>query len=991
MSAIILDTSILVVDDDQETRELLIESLEYSGYIVDGVGSIDEGEEKVRINGAKYDVALVDLVLPASIDSTPLIRGGLELTRRFGEIEPEIKVAIFTGQGDQGILQQLKEEANTAGAYRLIIKSSGDALGMIEDLVKTVRQLNEIKAEIEETLSNRQWARGLLESLDVSLYIVDPEYKLWYADTSYQQLTEEFIYQLPGKQCWTLCHGSPLQTKPCTNCPVAKFNSTGDTDPTIMFAKRGQGFHYVQVSMTPLTNAQNETIATLVATQNITESPVVGTLPTVDRILTVLGAITSTGYDSTRVYTIDESNEKLEGLCESGSELDQPFRGLEIELKKYPDLQNKVVVETQTPYIYSQGELGEESQCLKRLKKEDINDWIGYPITTAERKPLGFLAVDNRRSHRPFVKKDLQFLQGYVDEVATVLSEEYFSNTREEIDNRMQKILQDLQAIGYSRARLYEVSPLKKRLMGRAEVGGGMTIPFERFSIFLHQDANMYDACIIAKRPKLIDVSDKSVTEITPFARQLGKDDVNQWIEFPLIHDEKGLVGHLCIDNKGKKDALLREPDFKMIAPKALELADILANDTTTRREPQPLIKDLDTKDTHLALTRDLDEGLDIVLQTAIDSVGSSSGFIAVQSGDELQIRTSHSGVNDIAQTLKENNVLGRLLVAISDISESIFLNELQNDKRYHDFWNSMSLSPIDANETESTESVAILPLEFHGVRQGIILLYSTSNSTMFSKALIDALDPICFRASLMIHEWRLAQTEEIQRAWDLLFTDWAHYLKTPLTTLKGSVERLAHTYRQQGDDPYYADVAEHEVNSLLQIVNEVFTLSKFSAGVDIINPRKGNASSVVRTVYNRIRFVAEEKSIEIQIDVPQSPIFVFWDTDRITEALYNIAVNAIQFSDEDQIVKVKCFVDGLHIHFEVIDFGIGISEEDMQNIFKKFWMKDRYSEGTGIGLTFAKYIIDTHHGDIHVDSTPGKGTSFSVVLPRYVKGTRDA
>lgn len=115
----------------------------------------------------------------------------------------------------------------------------------------------------------------------------------------------------------------------------------------------------------------------------------------------------------------------------------------------------------------------------------------------------------------------------------------------------------------YKRIRLYETSRQKKRLMGRVEVGGGLRVEFNHFSFFLHEEPTSYQTCITERKPKIFDSRDYQ----TPFFKQLGREEVTAWIEYPLIYEDRELVGCIYVDNKGDVKTKFTEEDFDILRP----------------------------------------------------------------------------------------------------------------------------------------------------------------------------------------------------------------------------------------------------------------------------------------------------------------------------------------------------------------------------------------------------------------------------------------
>lgn len=438
------NVAVLVVDDNRKTRELLVKYLDQLGYLAHGAGSIIEVADLVQDNPNRYDVALVDLVLPETTESKPLREGGFEATSRLLSMNPEIKIAIFTGKDNQGDVESLEKTAGEVGAYRFIPKGSGNEQQMIEELVDTVRRMNEIKAEIEETLRDRQWTRGLLNTLEVSLSIVDRDCKVWYSEDKLLRSSDGGFSKLLSRRCrMTLSGGTQHEGEYCEDCPAGKlFQEKDDNKPAIMLTRYREGLQYVQVSATPLKNSEGNVIAALIASQDVSESPIVKDLSTIGKLQISLKAIHAMGYDSARVYRVDPDGRTLKGIWEIGSDFGSPFGAFEFDVSD--DRYTQRTFNERAPQLYSKGELGKE-ECAPLLKKENVKQWMEFPLFTTKGRLLGLLAVDNGKSGHELTDEDLRFLKVYSDEAVAILLTEHNMNTRQEVDDQLREILEKLQ------------------------------------------------------------------------------------------------------------------------------------------------------------------------------------------------------------------------------------------------------------------------------------------------------------------------------------------------------------------------------------------------------------------------------------------------------------------------------------------------------------------------------------------------------------------
>ena len=142
----------------------------------------------------------------------------------------------------------------------------------------------------------------------------------------------------------------------------------------------------------------------------------------------------------------------------------------------------------------------------------------------------------------------------------------------------------------------------------------------------------------------------------------------------------------------------------------------------------------------------------------------------------------------------------------------------------------------------------------------------------------------------------------------------------------------------------------------------------------------------VIEEVKKRVDYTAKARAISIRTTLPEVDDEVLWDESMIIHALCNIVENSINYSSDGCIVDIKCKLSNNDVYIEIIDRGVGIDKSDISSIFIKFWRKnDDIVEGTGIGLTFSKAVVDGHDGEIKVSSELGKGSCFSIRLPRKV------
>ena len=169
-------------------------------------------------------------------------------------------------------------------------------------------------------------------------------------------------------------------------------------------------------------------------------------------------------------------------------------------------------------------------------------------------------------------------------------------------------------------------------------------------------------------------------------------------------------------------------------------------------------------------------------------------------------------------------------------------------------------------------------------------------------------------------------------------------------------------------------------------MINNVLDFSRIEMGRKEFNFKKGNLPEVVRNTVESYRYHLEKKGFAIQTDIASDLLEMNFDGEAIASVLVNLLSNALRFSPKKREVIVKLFRDNGNAVLQVEDKGIGISPKEVSKIFKRFYRSKNNnvpeSGGSGLGLTLVKHIADAHGGRVEVESQPGKGSIFSVILP---------
>ena len=215
-----------------------------------------------------------------------------------------------------------------------------------------------------------------------------------------------------------------------------------------------------------------------------------------------------------------------------------------------------------------------------------------------------------------------------------------------------------------------------------------------------------------------------------------------------------------------------------------------------------------------------------------------------------------------------------------------------------------------------------------------------------------------------------------------------SHELKTPLSLIRMFAENLRAGWVPDSKKPEYYQVMLSESERLSGVIENVLDFSRIESGHREFRLNPDDLSRLIADIIERYRYSFETAGIELEADLPAEPVVVRVDREGIAQVLVNLLSNATKYIGEgDKRVEVKLVPLKESVRIEVADTGVGMSAEAVEQIFDPFYRIDdpasRPVAGSGIGLTIVRHIVDAHGGHINVQSTLGRGTTFTVTLPR--------
>jgi signal transduction histidine kinase len=176
----------------------------------------------------------------------------------------------------------------------------------------------------------------------------------------------------------------------------------------------------------------------------------------------------------------------------------------------------------------------------------------------------------------------------------------------------------------------------------------------------------------------------------------------------------------------------------------------------------------------------------------------------------------------------------------------------------------------------------------------------------------------------------------------------------------------------------------------LLQLINNVLDLAKIESGKTELLVEPFSLSEVMTGVINTLESIAAKKEVTIRLELSTTLPVVRIDKNKFRQILYNLLSNAIKFNRDRGEVKISAMPHGDDTFMvRVTDTGIGITKENLKKLFIPFVQLDsgvaRQHEGSGLGLALTKNIVELHRGQIGVDSEPGTGTTFWIIMPLHI------
>ncbi|MBN2026275.1 MAG: GAF domain-containing protein [Actinobacteria bacterium] len=355
---------------------------------------------------------------------------------------------------------------------------------------------------------------------------------------------------------------------------------------------------------------------------------------------------------------------------------------------------------------------------------------------------------------------------------------------------------------------------------------------------------------------------------------------------------------------------------------------------------------------------------------------------------DKKKIETIINSLTDGLMVLDQE---GRLVLANPFIARLMDLEEEDYDRNLAEIFE------------RSSYTIEFKDLSLEEALEGVLSCGQSAKNEM----VIDTEPPIIFQvfwvplayvegkaagAVILLHD--ITDFVELDRMKSDFISIVSHELKTPLTSIKGFVRLIAagRVGPVTGKQRHYLDVVQKQTESLTLLINDLLDLSRIEAGIIEVCRKPLMLSEVIGGVVQQLDNLAHEKHITLRVEMAEDLPMISGDYARLGQVFMNLIHNAIKFTPQGGDIRVKAISTGGHCLVKISDNGIGISAQDLPRIFDKFYQVDssstRRQSGTGLGLSISRQLVTAHGGEMWVNSTKGKGTTFSLTLPLHAPQT---
>ncbi|MFD2793190.1 MtrAB system histidine kinase MtrB [Promicromonospora vindobonensis] len=233
----------------------------------------------------------------------------------------------------------------------------------------------------------------------------------------------------------------------------------------------------------------------------------------------------------------------------------------------------------------------------------------------------------------------------------------------------------------------------------------------------------------------------------------------------------------------------------------------------------------------------------------------------------------------------------------------------------------------------------------------------------------------------------QIRRMEELSAMQRRFVSDVSHELRTPLTTIRMASEIIHESRHQMDEDTARsAELLLGQIDRFESLLSDLLEISRFDAGAAVLDAERRDLRDLVMSVVEQAAPLANSKDVRVSVRLPDSDAAADFDPRRIERILRNLVVNAIEHAEE-RPVEVTVAEDDRAVAVVVRDYGVGMTKQEVEHVFDRFWRADparaRTTGGSGLGLAIALEDARLHAGRLDAWGRPGQGASFRLTLPR--------
>lgn len=454
----------------------------------------------------------------------------------------------------------------------------------------------------------------------------------------------------------------------------------------------------------------------------------------------------------------------------------------------------------------------------------------------------------------------------------------------------------------------------------------------------------------------------------------------------PLLRNNR-VLGVLQVINKGKNGALFDDHDERLLNSFASQAVVALENARLVEQTDQKLQTSVEELSLLQQLDRDLNASLaletvlNITLDRMLTILNGTAGAIMLKDMDGLpQLRAwrrydSEFDPQSVTSQMLLNGSVGKVIAS----GKPLIVNNVHEEAGY-----------IRANF--DTMSQMVLPLNHKQELIGTVVIESETLDRFTDEDRETAVRITNHAAIAIANALLYEQVMAANQAKSEFVSMVSHELKTPMTAIRGYVDLMltgltGELSTQQTD---FLETISANISRMGQQIQDLTDISRIETNRLHMELEFIQLQDVMDMTLKTVGGLCDEKSIKLNIDLPENLPDVEADKSRLVQVMTNLISNACKYSPEKTAVNIR-FETGIHhktpsICVAVQDQGYGISPDDQQKLFTKFFRSDdpniRQAKGTGLGLSITKGIVELHGGDMWLESAIGQGTTFFFSLP---------